>query len=108
MDVEDVVFKNWIEILALIILIFGFFMALTMPNPIYIYIVIFIGGLFAGRYYFSKIGKKALFPFFLIIIGFLLGYTIGAVSADRWIVIILFFLGWLISHKVHKEGIIKI
>jgi len=102
-------FKDqWPELIAVFLLVLGFLFSISMPNPFYTYIVIFIAGLFAGRYFFSKIGKQMLFPFFLIIIGFLLGYTMGSISADRRVVLILFALAWYISHKAHKEGIVKI
>ena len=107
-DYGDIFWKNWAEISALIILLVGFFMAVSMNNPAYIYIVIFIAGLFAGRYHFSQISKRPLFPIFLIIIGFLLGYILGSFAADRRIVVLIFIIGWAISYIVHKKGIIKV
>jgi 4-hydroxybenzoate polyprenyltransferase len=100
------VWKGWAEILSFIVLIIGFLFSISMDNPAYIYIVIFLAGLLAGRYYFLKIGKQPLFPFFLITIGFLVGYVIGApikANANVKVVIVLFFLGWLISHIAHKK-----
>ena len=100
--------ENWAEIVTTIILIIGFILALSMNNPWFIYIVIFLAGLMAGRIFFSKIGKQPLFPFFLIIVGFLFGYMLGAFAANRKIIAILFFSGWIISHIVHKKGYIKV
>jgi len=100
------VWKSWPEMLFFVLLVIGFIVAVSMQNASFIYIVIFIAGLFAGRYYFTKIGKQPLFPFFLILIGFLVGYMIGSFVANRKVVIFLFFLGWVISHIAHKKGYI--
>ncbi|MBR9692268.1 hypothetical protein GOV06_05795 [Candidatus Woesearchaeota archaeon] len=100
------VWKNWAEIIAIVLLVIGFLMAISMNSALFIYIVVFLSGLLAGRYYFLKIGKQPLFPFFLIIIGFLLGYTLGSFDANRKIVALLFLISWYISHKAHKAGYI--
>ncbi|MBD3355317.1 hypothetical protein GF361_05015 [Candidatus Woesearchaeota archaeon] len=102
----ETMWKNWPEILALGLLIIGFFLAISMDNPFFVYFVVFLAGILAGRYYFTKIGKQPLFPFFLIIIGFLIGYALGSFSASRKIVIILFIIGWVASHYIHKKGYI--
>ena len=106
MSVGEDVWKNWSEIVAVALLVIGFVLAISMQNAFFVYIVIFIAGLMAGRYYFSKIGRQPLFPFFLIIIGFLLGYVLGTFNANRTIVMLLFFIGWVISHIAHKKGYI--
>ena len=104
----DLGLKNWAEVVALGVLVIGFLLAISMNNPIFVYIVSLIAGLMAGRYYFSKIGRLPLFPFFLIIIGFLFGYLIGAVAANRKIVALLFFVGWIVSHIAHKKKYIPL
>ena len=106
MTVGDVFWKNWVEVAAFSVLLIGFLFAVSMNNAFFVYIVIFVAGLLAGRYYFSKIGKQPLFPFFLIMIGFLVGYVMGTINANRKAVIILFFIGWIISHYAHKKGYI--
>ena len=105
--VKDMLFKSWAEAFFVVLLIIGFVLALSSQNPALTYAVSFLAGLLAGRYYFVQVGKQPLFPFFLIIIGFLIGYIIGSFNANRWIVAILFFLAWLSSHMFHKKGYIK-
>ena len=100
------IFKSWAEIFALVVLIMGFLFSIFLSNIYFTYIVICIAGLFAGRYYFLRIGHQPLFPFFLIIIGFLVGYLLGSFAANRYLIIILFFTAWAISHYAHKKGYI--
>jgi len=111
MAVGDVIWKDWAEIVSFLVLIVGFVLSISIENPVYVYIIIFLAGLLAGRSFFVKIGKQPLFPFFLIIIGFLLGYVIGSPirSNSNWkVVVILFFLGWILSHVAHKEKWIRV
>ena len=107
-DIGEVVWKNWPEFLALALLIMGFSFAISLQSAILIYLVVILSGLLAGRYYFSKIGKQPLFPFFLIIIGLLLGYIIGSFNANRIAVAILFIIAWITSHQLHKKGYIPV
>jgi len=107
MSAGETFWKNWAEILTLGLLIMGFLIAISMSNPFLTYLIVFLAGLLAGRYYFKKIGKQPLFPFFLIIIGFLIGYSLGSFTANRKMVIALFIISWIISHYVHKKGYIS-
>ncbi len=107
MAAGEVIWKDWAEVAAFLVLIVGFVLSISIESPVYVYLVIFLAGLLAGRSFFIKIGKQPLFPFFLIIIGFLLGYVIGSPirSDSNWkVIVFLFFLGWIASHIAHKEG----
>ena len=103
MAAGEIIWKDWAEVLGLILLLFGFIFSISMNSALFVYIVIFLSGLLAGRYYFLRIGRQPLFPFFLIIIGFLLGYVLGSFAANRKLVIFLFFFAWIISHVAHKK-----
>ena len=107
MGIGEFTWKNWVEILFVAVLILGFIFALSMNNAFFIYVVIFLAGLLCGRYYWKKIGKQPLFPFFLIISGFLFGYLIGTTAASRKVVLFLFILGWVASHYAHKKGYVS-
>ncbi len=98
--------KNWPELIALVVLIIGFIIAISLENPWFVYIVIFLVGLMAGRLFFLKLGRQPIFPFLIIIIGFLLGYLLGTfpTGANNKAVAILFFIGWIISHIAHKKA----
>ena len=104
MTVGETVWKQWAEIGFLFLLLVGFIFAISINSAAIIYVVIFLAGVFAGRYYLSKIGRQPLFPFFLIIIGFLFGYMLGAFAANRKVVALLFVIGWIASHIAHKKG----
>lgn len=107
MAVGETIWKSWAEIFFLVLLLIGFILSISVNSALLTYFVILLAGLLAGRYYFLRVGKQPLFPFFLIIIGFLVGYIIGTFVANRLVVAVLFFIGWLVSHIVHKKGYLK-
>ena len=105
----ETVWQRWAELTGLFVLVMGFFLSISMDSRILAYLVIFLAGFLAGRFYFLRIGRQPLFPFFLIIMGFLLGYVIGIpirTGADMAFVIMLFFIGWIVSHILHKKNLI--
>ncbi|MEE9525266.1 MAG: hypothetical protein V3V78_01515 [Candidatus Woesearchaeota archaeon] len=108
MTVGESVLENWGEFLALSLLVIGLLLSLSISSAILLYIVVILSGFLAGRYYYTKIGRQPLFPFFLIIIGFMLGYALGSVVGNRIVVVILFIASWITSHQVHKNGYIRV
>lgn len=103
----DILFRSWPEVSAVVLLIAGFLISISVSSSSSAYLVVFVSGIFAGRYFFSKLQGKTLFPFFLIIVGFIFGYVLGSFSANRIAVTGLFLSGWTISHKIHKQRIIR-
>ncbi|MBW2996056.1 hypothetical protein KY332_02015 [Candidatus Woesearchaeota archaeon] len=108
MNVGEMIWKNWAETLAIALLVIGFLLSISISSTVLLYIVVILSGFLAGRFYFSKIGKKPLFPFFLIIVGFMLGYALGSFNANRTAIIILFIICWIASHILHKKGYIPL
>ena len=106
MEARDLTHEYWVETIAIILLMIGFVLAITINEMIYVYLVILLAGLIVGRFFFFKIGRKPLFPFVLIIVFFLLGYIMGSFSANRKVVVLLFVIGWVVSHMLHKKGYI--
>lgn len=102
-----VFWQQWSEAFFIIVLIVGFLVALFIKNAIFVYIIIFCIGLMAGRAIFKKKGKQPLFPFFLIIIGFFIGYLIGAFNFNKKMITFLFIAGAIISYYIHKKGYVK-
>ncbi len=106
MTVGETLWKAWAEVFFIILLVVGFLISLSIQSTALNYTVIFCAGLMIGRTIFMKKGKQPLFPFFLIIIGFLFGYTLGSVIVNRKIVALLFIIGGVISYYLHKKGYI--
>lgn len=101
----DLFFESWAEIFFFVLLIIGFFLSLAAPSAVLSYLMIIACGMMGGRIWYEQ-RHNFKFPFFLIIIGFLIGYLIGTRYAN-WIVLVLFFaLGGIISYYLHKNKII--
>lgn len=85
-------YEDWPEALALTLLVLGFLIALVTSSVIVQYLIIILAGLVFGRqlHRWKPFKKSSLF---LIMLGFLLGYMLGSVYANRKILLVLFFIG---------------
>lgn len=101
-------FKNWAEFFFFVVMVIGFVVALLAPSAFISYIIVFLSGMIGGRLLYDRKGKLT-FPYYIIIIGFLLGYVIGTYIGygDKTVVIILFVLGVLLSYHLHKKGYVR-
>lgn len=99
-------FKNWAEFFFFVVMVIGFIIAMIAPSAVISYFVIFLSGMIGGRLLYDR-RKKLTFPYYLIMIGFLIGYVIGTYYGSRKVVIILFILGILFSYHLHKKGYIR-
>jgi len=97
---------EWAELFFFILIIIGFLFAVLTKNPVLSYALIFVAGMFGGRLLFQRKNKLQL-PYYLMIIGFLIGYILGAYYGNRNVMIILFILGSLISYYLHDKGYIR-
>ena len=101
-------FKNWAEFFFFIVMVIGLIVGLwtTSFSAVISYIVIFLSGMIGGRLLYDRKGKLT-FPYYIIIIGFLIGYVLGTYYGSKWIVVILFVLGILFSYYLHDKGYIR-
>jgi len=99
-------YENWPEIIATIVLVLGFIVALTLTSAFITYIVVFLTAMLLGRLWFRN--KKDLkFPFFLIFMALLLGLLLGSRYGSKRVITILFILGMSLSYYLHDKGLIK-
>lgn len=101
-------FRSWAEFFFFVLMIIGFIIALwaTSFSAVISYIVVFLSGMIGGRLLYER-KKKLSFPYYIILIGFLIGYVIGTYYGSRKVVIILFVFGILLSYHLHKKGYIR-
>lgn len=98
--------KNRMEFLFLALLVIGMLIALASPNAAVSYAIIFLSGFFAGKFIYGK-KSKIKFPYFMIIMGFFIGYIIGVYYASRRIAIMFFIVGYILSYKLYEKRILK-
>lgn len=102
----DYFFKNWAEVIFLILLVIGFLFSLAAPSAVLSYVIIFFVGIMGGRLIYER-RKSMVFPYVLILVGFLIGYLIGARYGNWLIITVLFVLGSILSYYLHEQGLIK-
>lgn len=87
-------------------MVIGLLIALASPSAAISYVIALISGIFAGRLIYEK--KESIrFPYLLIIIGFIIGYLTGVYYGSRRIVIALFVIGAILSHKLYSKKILR-
>jgi len=99
----------WGEVLTTVFLIFGLLVSILVDSSLVSYIVILISGFMVGRVYHMRRHKIGV-PFFLIIIGYLVGYILGAAIRDRghWFFLLIFFaIGAMLGEFIHKRKYCK-
>ncbi|MCH8003494.1 MAG: hypothetical protein IH934_02585 [Nanoarchaeota archaeon] len=101
-------FRSWAEFFFFVVMIIGFIVALwaTSFSAVISYIVVFLSGMIGGRLLYER-KKKLTIPYYIIIIGFMIGFLIGTIYGSRKVVIILFVLGILLSYHLHNKGYIR-
>lgn len=104
--VSEFFFRSWSEFLFFVLMIIGIIIALAAPSAVISYLVIFVSGMIAGRIMQWR-QQKFHFPYYLVIIGFLIGYLIGVYYGDRKIVFILFVLGAFLSYYLYDKKILR-
>lgn len=96
---------NWAEFFAFVLLVIGFIIASSAGSAVILYIVsLLFGGAF-GRWWY-RFKKKLKVPIVVIIIGALVGLTLGSFYGDRRVVVVLFIVGFAISYYLHDKKII--
>ena len=106
MKPNEIMLEHWAEVLSTIILLVGFFIALLIRSPFLHYLVITLSGLLCGRVLYDKHRTQPIFPFVMIVAGFFLGFMLGALSANKLAIMILFLFGLTLSYQAHKRGYI--
>ena len=87
-------------------MVLGMAIAVLVPSAVIAYAIIFLYGLFAGRLIYERT-HRFMFPYLVIISGFVIGFMIGMYHGSSIVAIILFLCATVLSYKLHKEKIIK-
>jgi len=98
--------SDWPEILAFILLVIGFFVALGAGSAVIAYTLVLLAGFMGGRIWF-RIKKHLKVTWSIILMGFLVGFMIGSRYGDKRMIVIFYIFGIVISYYLHEKGIIK-
>ncbi|MBN1386705.1 hypothetical protein JW968_07105 [Candidatus Woesearchaeota archaeon] len=96
-------YMDWAEIFFFILLVIGFVLSLSTGSAFVSYVIIILTGLLSGRILHDR-KHKGKFPYYLIIIGFLLGYLIGNFYANTKVLMFLFIVVNIFSYWLHEKG----
>lgn len=99
-------YKNWMELFFVALMIVGVVVALAAPSAIISYMIIFLSGIFAGRLLYERRNNIKL-PYFLVIAGFVIGYLIGVYYGSRRVAVVLFVIGAVLSYKLYEKRILR-
>jgi uncharacterized membrane protein YgcG len=99
-------YKDWAEFIALILLVIGVIVSLLAGSKVMSYFVVTLAGMMFGRLWY-RVRKSFKFTWFLITLGFILGYLIGDYYGNDFTVLILFVIGLLVSYYLHNTRVIE-
>ena len=94
--------ENWVEYFALLLIIVGFFLALSTGSAVISYFVMIFSGIIVARSA-CTFGQRFKTPLVIIVAGFLGGYLLGIQYGNRLVAFVLFILGYIFSIYVHKK-----
>jgi len=100
--------EEWPEALTMVFIVLGFALAILLQSPAFAYFTTIISGALAGRVFYFKRFKEPIFPFIMIIAGFLVGYIVGSFWVNRMAVFMLFALAFIGMYYLHLKKIIGI
>ena len=100
--------EQWAEVLTILFLALGFVIAVLLQSALFTFLSVIIAGFLGARVYYMKRFSEPIFPFVLIIIGFLVGYLLGSFWASRLWVLVFFALSFALSYYLHVKGIFAI
>ena len=110
-------FKSSIEIVFILVMIFGAIVAIAVPTKPLSYAVVLLAGFAAGkvvydRRYSEHYPKSGIayfvveqFPYLIMVIAFLLGYMFGAYNLSKKFILLLFFISSATSYYLHYRRI---
>ena len=100
--------EQWAEILAVFFLALGFVISILLTSTLFTFLSIILAGFLAARIYYLKKFSEPIFPFVLIIVGFLVGYFLGTFWASRFWTLLFFAVSFGVSYYLHMKGIFAI
>jgi len=98
--------KSWAEFFFIVVLVIGFLISVRMGSAVMSYFTITLCGMMAGRIAYEQKNKIKM-PYYIIMIGFLIGYLLGSFYGHTIVIVILFLLGAILSYNLHDKHIIK-
>lgn len=97
--------EHWSEGFTVIVLVMSLVVSLVLVrSAAFAYLIAILLGFASGRYLELHHWR---FPYFLIILGLLIGFIVGARFGSRKVALFLFVVGMILSKWLHKQGKIK-
>ena len=98
-------YLHWVELVFVILLVAGIFMANIIKTPAINFLVVFMAGFATGKVIHHHRKKDMLFPYILLAMGFIVGYVLGT-SMNKTIILILFVIGNFLSIYISDKGML--
>ncbi len=96
-------FSDWAEIYFLILLFIGIILGIFSRNAVITYLIALVSGIFAGKIFYGRKQMEKV-TYTLIIVGFILGYIIGAFQGDRRVTFVIFVIAAWGTYYLFNKG----
>lgn len=99
-------YYDWPETAAALLLALGFLVSVMARSAMFQYLLLFLAGLVFGRLMFRWRPHKKT-SLVLIIIGFLMGYMIGGIWANRKLLVAIYALAIWAGWQLEKHNVFR-
>ena len=96
--------EYWAEIFFFSLFLIGLILSFTSGSLFLNYLIIILMGFLSARALYKRKTKTAPFPLFMIVIGFLAGYLLGARFGNRIYLLSWFVVVFILSYILHAKG----
>ena len=97
---------HWPQLCLALFFVVGILLAMMLRSAIVNYIVVGAAGFMSGLIFHDTKKGGGSFPIYMIVFGFIAGYTIGTYYASRILVLIIFFVASNGAQTLKKKGLI--
>jgi hypothetical protein len=98
--------EQWAEAITVFFAAVGFVIAILLRSASFTYISVIISGFLAARLFYMRRYSEPIFPFIMMIVGFLVGYLLGGFWASRFWILVFFALAFGVSYYLHLKEIL--
>lgn len=95
---------EWAELFTIALFIITLILALFIPSAAFAYLIGIMIGYGSARY---LINREWRFPYAMVTLAVLLAYLIGARYGSRKTMLVLYLIGFALSHYLHKQQKVK-
>lgn len=99
-------YRNWVEFFFFVVMGIGLIIAVITPSALVSYIIVFLCGCITGRILYSRRSRLQA-PYYIITVGFITGYALGAYYGNKLVIIILYVIANILTYSLYEKQVVR-